>query len=199
MQQPEESAPKPKTQSGRILRLERQRAVVQLELLERLLQVPELIRVGRKEPGEDHGLDLAVARQRLRGAVLGGRDGVADARVDHVLDRRGHIADLARRQLLCGARARREPAHLVDLVDLVGVHHPDSGPGDDLAVHDAHVGDDAAIGVVVRVEDQRAQRSGRIAVRRRYPRDHGFENRLRADALLGGGKDDLVPRDARDV
>ena len=154
----EEPAPKSEPQGRRVFWLEGKRAIVELQLLQRFLQVAELIRIGRKESCKHHRLDLPVTRQGRGGAVLGAGDGVTDPRVDYILDRRGHIADLARRQLLGAPRPGREPTDLVDVVDLAGVHHPDLGARDDLAVHDPDVRDDAAVRVVVRVEDQCAQR-----------------------------------------
>ena len=56
------------------------------------------------------------------------------------------------------------------------------------AVDDAHERDDAAVLVVGRVEDQRARRRGRVALRRRDPLDDRVEHvldarpRLRRDA-----------------
>src|SRR5207253_1429443 len=105
--------------------------------------------------GRSAGLSTSITSPRFsltRYSTVGAGDGVTDPRVDHILDRRGHIADLARRQLLGGPRPGREPTDLVDVVDLAGVHHPDLGARDDLAVHDPDVRDDAAVRVVVRVE-----------------------------------------------
>ena len=127
--------------------------------------------------------------------MVRGRDGVAHARVDDVLDRRRDVTHLARGQPLGRPRPRRKPADLIDLVHLTRVHHPDLGPRQDLAVDHPHVGDDAAVGVVMRIEDQGAQRLRRIAVRRRYAVDDGLENLVRPHPQLGRGEDDLIPRD----
>src|SRR5438067_2762912 len=131
--------------------------------------------------------------------VVGPRDGVAHARVDHGLDRRRHITDLTRGQPVRWARARREPPDLVHLVDLARVHHPDLRARHDLAIDDTHVCDDAAVCVVVRVEDEGAQRLGRVAARGRHAVDDGLEDVVRADAKLGRREDDLVTWDAGDV
>src|SRR5262249_61999413 len=58
--------------------------------------------------------------------------------------------------------------------------------------HDAHAGDRAAIAVVVRIEDERAQRSGRFAARSGDPGDDGLEQRVDAHALFGAHEEDLV-------
>ena len=52
------------------LGLEGEAGVVELELLERVAQVGQLVAVDGVEPAEDHGLGVAVAGQRLGGAVL---------------------------------------------------------------------------------------------------------------------------------
>src|SRR4029077_7679391 len=152
-----------------------------------------------KKPREHHWLDLAVARKRARRSSFGGRDRVAHPTVYNLLDRRDHVAHRTGGQLLGGSRPRREPPHLVDLVDLARVHHPDLGARLDLAVHDADVGDDAAVRVVVRVEDQRAQRRRGIAARRRHLRDDRLQDVLGADALLGGSEYDVLAWDPGDV
>ena len=51
-------------------------------------------------------------------------------------------------------------------------------------VHDAHVGDHAAVGVVLAVEDQGPQRCGRAALRRRDLFDDRPEDLVDADPLL---------------
>ena len=84
-------------------------------------------------------------------------------------------------------------------MDLAGVHHPDLRPRFDLAVHDADVRDHSAVQVVVRVEDERAQRRRGVAARRRHALDDRLEDVLGADAQLGRREDDLVARDAGDV
>ena len=62
-------------------------------------------------------------------------------------------------------------------------HRHELLPGAQLAVDDAHVRDDAAIGVELRVEDQAAQMVAG-ALRRRDARDDRLEDLLDADALL---------------
>ena len=72
-----------------------------------------------------------------------------------------------------------------------GGHHPDPLARGDLPVHDADVGDDAAVGVVDRVEDHRASGGVGVADRRGHPVDHRVEHR--GDAVTGLGAD---PQDA---
>src|ERR1700674_3334215 len=60
VEEAKEAAPKTKTERGRVLRLERQRAIIELQLLERLLEVSETFGVGWKESRKDHRLDLSV-------------------------------------------------------------------------------------------------------------------------------------------
>ena len=67
-----------------------------------------------------------------------------------------------------------------------------------LAVHDPQVGDDAAVGVVDRVEDQRSRRGVGVAVRRRDLLDDRVEQLLDALARLGGHPQDLGRVEADD-
>src|SRR5260221_13959375 len=59
--------------------------IVQLQLLERLLEVHVVLGHGRKEAGIDHRLYPPVAGQGLRGRAVGGGDRVPPARVRDVL------------------------------------------------------------------------------------------------------------------
>ena len=68
VQQAEEAAAEAEPERARGLRLERERRVVEAQLLERLAQVGVLVAVDRIEPAEHHRLRLAVPRERLRRA-----------------------------------------------------------------------------------------------------------------------------------
>ena len=91
-------------------------------------------------------------------------------------------------------------ADFVHLVQVLGV-----GAERDLharledAVHDADAGDGAAIPVVVRVENEGAQRRFAIAPRSRHTLHHGLEQLGDADPLLGGDAQDLVGLGAQQV
>ena len=65
VQQAEEAAAKTEAERLRGLGLVRERAVVQLEPLERVAQLRVLVRIGREERREDHRLHVLVARKRL--------------------------------------------------------------------------------------------------------------------------------------
>ena len=173
-----------------------ERGVVELELLEGDAQL--LVLVGRDgvEPREDHRAHLAEAGQRLgrrRGAQ---RDRVAGLHLARVLDGADEVPDLPGRERGDGLHLRREDADLLDLRLEAGPHELHPVAGLDRAVHDAHVGDDAAVGVEERVEDDRAQRAVRmLGLRRRDEVDEPLEQVL--DALAGLGRDEraVVHRD----
>ncbi len=77
-------------------------------------------------------------------------------------------------------------ADLLDLVLLAGVHEPDaSGPARTVPSLTRTEQDHAAVGVVLGVEDQGAQRVVRIALRRRQLCDDRLQHVVDADALLG--------------
>ena len=116
-------------------------------------------------------------------------DRVADLRVAHLLDVRDDEPHFAGRQLGDGLRLGRKDAHLLRFVVLPFGHQPDLRAGLQRAVDHAHDDDDAAIGVVPRVEDQRLQRRLRVSRRRRQTRDHRLQHVRNADALFGAGQD----------
>ena len=66
VQQAEEAAAEAEPERLRGLRLVEERGVVQLQLLERVAELRVLVGVGREEAGEDHRLDVLVARAAAR-------------------------------------------------------------------------------------------------------------------------------------
>src|SRR6266576_7310326 len=66
VEQPEKAAAEAEAESGRGLRLVHQRGIVELEFLERLLELLILLRVRRKEAGEHHRRNVPVSGQRRR-------------------------------------------------------------------------------------------------------------------------------------
>ncbi len=72
-------------------------------------------------------------------------------------------------------------------------------PGAEGALGEADVGDDALVGVVVRVEDEALERRGRVALGRRHPFHDGLQHRLHVGAVLGRDEDDLLARDGQHV
>ena len=188
VQEPEESAAEPETQRGGRLGLEEERRVVQPQLLERLAQVRVLVALDRVEPGEHHRLRLLEAGQRLlRGARCPGHR-VADPRIPDVLHVGDEKADLADAELVDGLRLGCEDAHLLDLVVLPRRHQPHLHARSNRTVHHADQDDDATVGVVPGVEDQRLERAVRIAGRRRQPVDDRLQDLERTAPLLRAGE-----------
>ena len=167
VQQAEEADPEAEAERGRTLGLVGQRRVVELQLLERLAQFVEVVAVDRIEAGVDHRVGVPVATQvGLCRAVFEG-DGVADAGLAHVLHAGDQVADLADAEGIRLDWLGRDDADLEQFVGRLRRHHPDALAVVEFAVDHADIGDDAAVGVVDGVEDQRARRGRRVADRRR--------------------------------
>ena len=114
-------------------------------------------------------------------------DGVADAGVGHFLDRGGEKADLAGAELVELDALGREHADAVDLVGGVGAHHADALALLQHAVDDAKQHDDAEIGVVPAVDQQRLERRRGIALGRRQAVHDRFQHF--GDVLAGLRRD----------
>ena len=186
VQEAEEAAAEPEAERLRRLGLVRERAVVQLQPLERVAQLRVVVGVGREDPGEDHRLDVLVAGQRLGGRPPARGERVADAEARDVLEAGDDVADLAG-----GERRDRLPGGRHD-AELLGVelralrHRAQRLARREAPVDDAHERDDAAVLVVGRVEDERARRRVRIARGRRDPLDDRVEDVLHARPRLRG-------------
>ena len=165
VQHPEEPDPEAEAQRRGRLRLVDQRGVVELEPVERVAQGGVVGPVDRVQPGEDHRLGVAVAGERRRGRLGGVGDGVADPALADVLDAGDEVADLPDPETLRRHRLRRDHADLEQVVGGPRRHHDDPLTRVEVAVDDPDVGDDAAVGVVDRVEDHRPGGSGGVAGR----------------------------------
>ena len=197
VQEAEEAAAEAEAERDRALGLVGERRVVQLELLERVAELLELVALGREQAGEHHRLHDLVARQGFAGRALLVRDRVAHAHLRHVLDAGDDVADLPGLEPVGRLHLGPEVAELLDLRVLVGAHEADELALGEAAVDDAHVGDDAAVLVVLAVEDERARRRVDVSLRRRRPRHDRVEDGVHALAGLGGDGEDLVVRRAR--
>jgi hypothetical protein len=200
VEQTEEAAAEAEAERGGRLGLVVERRVVERELLQRVPERLVLLRIGGVEPGEHHGLHVAIAGQQLGRAVVGIEDGVAHAGVAHVPEARDQVANLARLEQVGRVLAQLEVADFVDVIDVVGVRpERDLHAFADHAVDHTDAGDAAAILVVVRVEDERPERRLFLAARRRHPVHDRLEQGGDAGPLLGGHGQDLFPLGADQV
>ena len=161
VQEPEKTAAEAEAERGGGLHLVGEAGVVEAQLAHRRAQILELRGVDREQPAEHHRDGGAEARQRRRRRLAVVGDGVADAGIGHFLDRRGDEADLAGAQLGRLQHLGREHADAVDLVVRVGAHHADALAFLYGAVDHAHEHDDAEIGVIPAVDQERLERRRR--------------------------------------
>ena len=176
-----------------------------MQLLDRLAQLLEVgllaVFVGarRIEVAEHHLLRLFVALERDVGRVEVERDGVADAHVAERLHARAHRADLRVVELLHLLREGRVAQELGHREGAARAHHADLVALLQVAVEDAHVHHDAAVLVVLRVEDEAAQLlRGRRLRRGQLLADH-VEELLDALARLRGDIDAVLRGEAEDL
>ena len=199
MQQAEEAAAEAEAQRRAGLGLEMERGVVQPELAQRFAQGLELGGIGREQAAEHHRHAGLEAGQHLgRGLAVVG-DGVADLAVGDGLDAGDDEADLARAELGHVGRLGREDADLVEVVGRADRHHADAQALLQHAVLHAHEGDDAEVGVVPAVDQQRLERRVAVALGRRQALDHRLQQVVDADAGLGRDPDRLGRVDADHV
>ena len=199
MQEPQEPAAEAEAERRRGLHLVGEARVVEAEPAHRGAQGLEVGRVGREEAAEDDRLGRLEARQRVRrrAAVVGDR--VADAGVGHLLDLGGDVADLAGSEAVDFRHLGLEDADPVDLVGRVRPHHADAHALLEEAVDHPHQHDDAEIGVVPGIDQERLQRRRLVALRRRQAGDDRLEHGLDVEAGLGRDRHGLRGVEADDV
>ena len=199
VQQPEEAAAESEAQRRAALLLEAERAVIDLELAHRQLEMLKVIAAHRIDATEDHRLDLLEARQRLLRHARGFHDRVADLHLRGALQIGHHIAHVARLQQVRLPLLRCEDAHLLHLVAVIGGVHRDVRPALQRSAHHAHIHDHATIGIEHTVKHRGPQQPVLRHHRRRHPGDHRLQNILNADAHLGAREDRLLVGNGEDV
>ncbi len=123
------------------------------------------------------------------------RDRLAAAGVADIFDAGDQVADLARAELgnRCGHRTAH--AYLDRLLGRAGLHEQKLRTRGQTTVHHPYRADDAAVLVVLAVEDQGLQRSIGIALRCRDPLADRVEQPVDAFASLGGDPQDVFGGD----
>ena len=152
-------------------------------------QILEVGGIDRKQAAEHDRDGGTKAGQRRGDRLLVVGDRVADAGVGHLLDRGGEEADLARAEFVGFDALGGEHADSVHFVGGVGAHHADALALLQHAVDDAEQHDDAEIGVVPAVDQQRLQRRRGVALGRRQARDDRFQHLRYVQAGLGRDQD----------
>ena len=166
MQQAQEAHAEAKAERHRGLGLPHQRRVVDVQLIEGVAQILVVLVVDREQARVDHGLGLAVARKRLGAGVRGPREGIAHAHGLGVLQARDHVAHLANGQRVDRRLGGTLDTHAIDQKIALGLHHAQGIALLDGAVKDTDRGDDAAVLIKIRVQDERLERRVCIALGR---------------------------------
>ena len=163
VQQSEETAAETEAQGHRRFGLEGERGVVELELFERSAEQFEVFRFDGVDTGENHRLHLFEARNGLGAGAFHRSDCVAHLDFGGRFDTAHDVAHVAAAQGLSRREIHLQHAHFVGLILAFGVHEEHVLAALDRTVYDFEVGDDAAIGIEHRVEDQSLERRVGIA------------------------------------
>ena len=156
VQQAEEPATKAEPERDRALGLETERAVVELQLLQSVSQGLVLVGLNGIQPREHHRLGLFESRQGRCGEVVVVADRVADPGLGDVLDVGDDPSDLTDREGIARNGFRRAVSEIFDLVRASRGPEADPSALRQDSVHDPSQHDHTAIGVVPRVEQERA-------------------------------------------
>src|SRR5690606_38013590 len=173
--------------------------VVQLELFEGIAQLVVFAAFNRVHTGKYLWLHFLETGQRLGGLAARQRDGVAHLGVFELLDAGDHETHLARRQRFARHGLGGEHADVLTQVRGPGGHEQNLVFGAQHTVDDAYEHDDAHVVVEPRVDDQRLQRFGRVALGRRHAADDGLEDFVDAFTGFGAGTDRVGRFDTDDV
>ena len=142
--------------------------------------------VDREQTGVDHRLGVAVAGQRLGGRADGRGQGVAHLGLTHIFRTGDDVADLTGTECLGTGHIGADHADFNGIVGHANAHHVDLFAVVQFAVLHTDVGDDAAVGVVDGIEDQRAGGGIGVAVRGGHVHDDLVEQVGHAFAGFAG-------------
>src|SRR5208337_31461 len=183
VQQTQETAAITKAEGDGVFRLVEKRSVIQFQFAERIAQRLVVIGQHGKQPSEDHRLDGFKAGKRRRAAARFD-DGVAHARVGHLLDVGDDEADVAGFEFLKRDGFGSERTELFDFVGFIPGTEPDlHAPGDAALLH-TNEDDRAAIRVKPGIENQRLQRILHASFWRRNALYDGLKHIFHADAAF---------------
>ena len=199
MQQAQKAHAEAEAERMGFLRLPDKRRIVERELLKRLFERLVLIGIDGEQTGIAHGLGLAITRQGLLDAAFGQRERIAHLHLGKVLKTGDQIPYLAQAKLGQRLLSGMTRAHLFGQDDLAAGHELEFLALVHGAVHHAHERHDAAIRIEVAVEDERAQRRIRVALRRGDVVDHGLEQVMDANAGFAASQYRVVGRDGKAV
>ena len=126
------------------------------------------------QAGEDHGLDVLKAGQRLDGGpgIIG--NGVANLGVGHILDVGDDEADFAGIERIHRHRLGREHAQGFNFEGAAIGPQANSLPAGERALENSCQHDDAAVGIKPGIKNQRLQMGVGRALGRRQPLDNGL-------------------------
>lgn len=199
VEQTEESAAEAEAEGEAALLLDMEGRVVELELVEIVAHLLVVRGVDGVDAGEDDRGDEFKARQGSgRGSFLES-DGVADFDIRGVADIGDEEAHFAGAEDVGRFFIGGEDAYFGHFEALLIGHEADERFFSDLTAHDADVDHDAAVVVVVGVEDEGAEEVIFRLFRRRDDGEDTLEDRLDAKACFGGDFEGVRGVDADDV
>ena len=187
MEHSQKAHTEPKAQRHRGFRFKAQRSIIELEFFQGVPQVRVFAAVLGIDAAVDHGLGGTIAGQRFCRRILHAGDSITYAGVPNIFDGSGEVAYLTGTQLPTGVQT--DGQHMPTLhhfVDCAAGHHFYIHAGADAALHDPHQDDDATVGVILGVEDQRLEGSIFVTGGSRYILDDVLQHRMDVDACLGG-------------
>ena len=153
VQKTEETATKSKSKSARTFGRIGVTRIIESELFERFAKSCELIAIDWIEAAKDHGSRLVIAVKR-RGGLRQVGDGLTGTGFADVFDPGNEVTDLARTERRHWRWVWTPDANLLGVVHRSGLNELESGAGVERSIHDSDRGNNAAVLIEMRIEDQ---------------------------------------------
>ena len=185
MEQAQEAAAEAIAQRRAGLRLKVQGGVIHAQFFKRVAERRIIGPVSGVDAAVHHGRYGLVAGQRLKGGIVGIRDGIAHLGIADCLDGSRHIAHVARQQRVLLHVAGAANAHFDHFKHCAGLHHAHAHARFQHAVDHANKTDGSAVVVIYRVKHKRLQRLFLTPFGRRHMVDDRLQHLADADAHFG--------------
>ena len=192
VQQSQEAATETETQCRRALWLERQRGIVQLQLLQRGTQVLEIFAIYRINTCEYHRFHLLKTSDTLRSRTSHMGNRIAHSYLPGSLDTRDDVPHIACTDLVSGRHGQLQHTYLIRIILLLCRNelHPISLMNHPILY--LKVSNDATERIEHRVENQALQRGLWISFRRRHLLHNGIQDLHHTFARLSTRTQDIL-------
>ena len=193
VEQSEETTTEAKTQSQRRFRLESQRRVIQLQLLQRRTEIFKILRFNRINSGKYHRLHFLKTGNSLFTRTGNMRNGISHFHLFGSLDTGNNISYISRTKFVTRHHIHFQHPYFIGIILFSRIEELHLVSLANHTVFDLEIGYNSAERIKYRVENQSLQRSLFISFRMRDPLNHSRQYLFHSHPRFAGRTDYFLP------